>query len=190
MEPILPASTGSYVELNWRSWDSHVRALQAWTAGHRTEALELVEECLNLSLADAGLTDDYPVQMPRLMWIVLEARDFELGGSVVAQIEGAPKGLDCAGLHAYAHTFRGLLGCLSGEETESAEIEVRQGIAELEAYGAIPDRAIAQEHLARWLIEQGRSVDAAPLLEAARSTYAELGATAWLERLDSLSRVG
>ena len=36
-----------------------------------------------------------------------------------------------------------------------------------------------------WLVEQHRPEDAAPLIDAARTTSTEIGATGWLSRLDS-----
>ncbi len=126
-----------------------------------------------------------------MIWLALSADDEGLAREIATQLASAPKGLDSNGLQAYEHVLRGLLGFRpGGKDLAAAEAEVRQGIAALETYGAIPDRAIAQEHLARWLIDQGRSSDAAPLIEAARATYAELGAPAWLARIDQLTRVG
>lgn len=187
---ILARPAGSHDELNWRSWDAHVRALEAWSEGDADVAVGLARECLTLAIADAGVTDDYPVQAPSMMWLALDAGDLELGHIIVGQLESAPKGLDSAGLRAFERAFRGLLGLREARDVEAAEAEVRQGIAGLEAYGAVPDRARAQEELGCWLVEHGRAPDAAPLLEAARATYAELGAPAWLARVDALRTVG
>lgn len=62
--------------------------------------------------------------------------------------------------------------------------ELTAAIAALDAYGAVPDRARTQEELGAWLRSAGREDEAAPLLDAARATYAELGAWAWLAHLD------
>ncbi len=45
--------------------------------------------------------------------------------------------------------------------------------------------APAQEELARWFVEQHRAYDAQPLIDAARATYTDIGATGWLARLDA-----
>ena len=54
-----------------------------------------------------------------------------------------------------------------------------------ETYGSPPFVATAREQFGRWLLDQGRSVEAAELLDAARTTYTTLGARAWLARLES-----
>jgi class 3 adenylate cyclase/tetratricopeptide (TPR) repeat protein len=187
---LVPQPASSSDDLNWRAWDSHVRALRALAAGDRAVAGKLGAESLSLSLADAGVTDDYPVQAPRMMRLALAADDRELAAVIVSQLEHVPKGLDSPGLRAYELTFRGLLACRSGLATEQDEADLRRGIEQLDAYGAIPDRALAQEDLGRWLIERGRADEAAPLLAAARATYDELGASAWLARVDAPARIG
>ena len=56
-----------------------------------------------------------------------------------------------------------------------------------DALGAHGYRAQAQEELARWLADQHRPDDAAPLIDAARETYTEINATGWLARLHAWS---
>jgi hypothetical protein len=46
-------------------------------------------------------------------------------------------------------------------------------------------QAQTEEELGRWLVTQGRSDEAAPLLDSPRTAYGEMGATGWLARLDS-----
>jgi len=45
--------------------------------------------------------------------------------------------------------------------------------------------AQAREDLGRWLVDEGSTAEAEPLLAAARTTYEEIGATGWLARLES-----
>jgi hypothetical protein len=72
-----------------------------------------------------------------------------------------------------------------GDDPELVEADLRAGIASLGAFGAVGERARTEEELARWLVGQGRGQEAAPLLDSARSTYRDIGATGWLARLDS-----
>ena len=49
----------------------------------------------------------------------------------------------------------------------------------------MPYRARTQAELGAWLIGQGRAGEAAPLLDNARAVFTQLGATAWLQKLES-----
>lgn len=73
----------------------------------------------------------------------------------------------------------------SGEDPGLAEKEMRAGIAALAAFGAVGFHAQAQEERGRWLVTQRRDDEAEPLLDAARTTYTEIGAAGWLAKLDS-----
>jgi tetratricopeptide (TPR) repeat protein len=185
-EPILPPREGSAGDLNWQSWDAHVHALEA---GARRDPAKAGAEALRsheLTLADAGMTDDYLVQVPRMVRVVVECGQMEAAQVIVAQLEQASPTAATAGLHAFAAALRGLLGAHTGAPAEMVEADLRVGIEMLGEYGAVPDRALAQEDLGRWLLDQGRAREGSELLEAARSTYDELGAGAWLERVDRM----
>ncbi len=68
---------------------------------------------------------------------------------------------------------------------QCVEADLRAGVEALGAFGAVGEQARAQEELARWLVEQDRAADAAPLVVSARETYAEIGADGWLAQLDA-----
>jgi hypothetical protein len=68
--------------------------------------------------------------------------------------------------------------------------DLRQAIAGLGAFGAVFSRAQAEAVLAERLAGRGEHEKAAPLLESARATFTELGATPWIARTEQvLSRV-
>ncbi|HET8559286.1 MAG TPA: adenylate/guanylate cyclase domain-containing protein [Marmoricola sp.] len=181
----LLSAEGTSDELNWQSWDAHLQALRAAASGDTVRAGEQALRCLQLSVEDAGMSDDYVVQVPRMVRVAVECGQLEAAAAMVAQLEGAPRSSAVAGLHAYARVFRGLLGAHAGTEPARVEADLRAGIEMLEHYGAVPDRALAQEDLGRWLVEHGRAREGAALLEAARATYDELGASAWLQRVET-----
>ena len=79
--------------------------------------------------------------------------------------------------------LRATVALHDGGDLAMIEADLLAGIAALESYGAAPFRAQAQEELGTWLVGQGRDPEAQPHLRAARATYAQLGATAWLERI-------
>jgi hypothetical protein len=73
----------------------------------------------------------------------------------------------------------------SAVDPATVESDLLDGIAKLGEFGAVPDRARAQATLGVWLTRQGRSVQATPHLQAARQTFSELRAAAWLRELDA-----
>jgi hypothetical protein len=84
--------------------------------------------------------------------------------------------------------LRGTLGAhdpAGGADPSSVEADLRAAIEALDRFGAAPDRARAQATLALWLLRSGRTADAAPLVAAARATFGQLRAEAWLRELDS-----
>jgi hypothetical protein len=84
--------------------------------------------------------------------------------------------------------LRGTLASLdpqSAADLTDIENDLRSAIAALDDIGAIPDRARTQAALGVWLTRQARSADAASHLSAARDTFTDLRATAWLHVLDA-----
>ncbi len=81
--------------------------------------------------------------------------------------------------------LRGLIAAARGAAPADVEVDLRAGIVELDAYGAVGYRARAQEELGSWLITQGRGSEGHELLDTARATYEQIGAAGWLARLDA-----
>ncbi|HET7386148.1 MAG TPA: adenylate/guanylate cyclase domain-containing protein [Nocardioidaceae bacterium] len=181
--PILTRPDGTSDDLNFLGWDAHIRALEALEIGDGPLAAEFAVKALEHAVADAGMTDDYVAHLPRMVRVAVAAGEPQTARAMIEQVEASPRGLVSPALRAYESALRGLVGSHLGGDAESVESDLRDGVAALTAYGAVPDRALAQEDLGSWLIEQGRHAEAAELLRAARTTYTELGATAWLERL-------
>lgn len=67
---------------------------------------------------------------------------------------------------------------------EKIKADLRAGIKALDAMGVVPDRARERATLDAWLPRHGREDDAQPLIESARRTYVEPGATRWLDELE------
>jgi hypothetical protein len=90
-------------------------------------------------------------------------------------------------VHAEWLWFRGYARLLSGDPDEAVDgrADLQEGIARLDEFGARGMAAQAREDLGRWLVDQGSSAEAEPLLTAARATYEEIGATGWLASLDA-----
>jgi len=98
---------------------------------------------------------------------------------------------------AGAQAHRDLVEALRGARRKSPEEEIARhhesAIAGYDAWGSPVFAARARAAYGTWLSRHGRPDEAEPLLSAARTTYASLGATAWLSDLDvvlSGNRVG
>ena len=61
----------------------------------------------------------------------------------------------------------------------------RSAIASYDAWGSPVYAARARGGYGAWLAECGRTDEASGLLDAARTTFTELGATTWLAALDA-----
>ena len=80
-----------------------------------------------------------------------------------------------------------MLGALTTapeEPAEPVESLYTAAMREYDAWGSPVFLARAQAAYGVWLTQRGRADEAEPVLAAARSAYAGLGATAWLEELE------
>jgi hypothetical protein len=181
-EPDVDLDTDDESTLIWEDSSGVTRAL---TAGDATRAAEIASESITRLIATAGIDEDFSVLWPPLVAAALAARDLGLAGRLLDPVENAPPGRRSPAVAAQWHRLRGLVSAARGDDSEFAETEMRTGITALGAFGAVGYRAQAQEELARWLVDQNRPDDARPLIDAARTTYTDIGATGWLAKLDA-----
>jgi class 3 adenylate cyclase len=177
-----PAEVGGVFEVI----DHYCRATEALAAGDLARALDLATEAARLELHYSDITDDFHVYWPLAVRIALLADDRAVGAELMRYVDERNEAL-VGSIAANARVFRALWEARAGAaDPLGVEADLLAGIEGLERSGAVVWRAHAQEDLGRFLLEQGRAEDAEPHLEAARQTYAELGATSWLARLDWL----
>jgi hypothetical protein len=183
-EPIadLDTDTDAQADLAWLGSADLCRAV---TAGDHSEAARMAPLVLEHLLASAGLDDDFFLLWPQLVLAGLGAGNLELAEQLMAPVATALPGNRPVAVDAQWHRLSGLLAAARGDDPDHAETELRAGVLALAAFGAVGFHAQAQEELGRWLVDQGRDEEAAPLLDAARTTYADIGAAGWLTRLDS-----
>lgn len=162
----------------------------ALAAGDLTTATRELGTALHKELVGNGVLEDLQVFWPLAVRVALEADELtdELLLVTERALQEAPP---VSSLVGHAHVFRALLAERNGG-SDPAEIEtdLREGVRLLDRCGQVVWCAHAQEDLGRWLVEQGRPEEAEPFLTAARSTYADLGATSWLARVESAQKVG
>ena len=172
-------------DLNWRAWHELELGLDAARRGDPTNASAHAQAAVDRIVEDAELSDDFVNIWPSAVRLTLEAEDLATAASLIEVVASAPPGLLTVPLRANLMILRALAAIRSDDEPDAMEADLRAGIAALDGYGAIPMRARAQEDLGSWLLAQGRTVEAQPVLDAARAAYRQLGAMAWLERLDA-----
>jgi class 3 adenylate cyclase len=167
------------------AWLMTHRIVRALAAGDGEAAAALADRAMGHQLAAAGIDDDFVVLWPPMVLAALAAGDLGLAERLLEPVAAAPPGRVSAGVAAQWPRLRGLVAAARGDDPQTVETDLRAGIEALAGYGAVGDRARAEEELARWLAEQGRDAEAGPLLATARATYAEIGAVGWLARLDA-----
>jgi hypothetical protein len=87
---------------------------------------------------------------------------------------------------AHAMRFRGRLAAQHGD-AQAAEAALLCAAQAFEEISAPFWLAVTRLELAESLSEGGRRREAQPLIEQARSTFEELGATPWIDRSDKVT---
>jgi tetratricopeptide (TPR) repeat protein len=167
-------------------WLDSADLTRAHASGDLAHAAVIAADTFPRLMSYYGLDDDFCVLWPPLVLAALAADDLDLARRLLEPVEEARPGQRSPAVAAHWHRLRGLVAARTDDEAV-AEADMRAGIIALDDFGAHGYRAQAQEELARWLVDQHRLDEAAPLIEAARATYAEIGATGWLARLDAWS---
>ncbi|HET8559285.1 MAG TPA: adenylate/guanylate cyclase domain-containing protein [Marmoricola sp.] len=159
-------------------------------AGQPRAAVHQLCLAVEREVALSGYWDDFPVYWPLAMRTALDVDDAEALAALWAHRDEARKLGPWCSPAGHATVFEALLE-LRAEQPDVAHAEqlLRDGIAVLDTCGVVVWRAHAQEDLGRLLLAQGRADEAAPFIEAARETYAALGASSWLARVESSTRV-
>ncbi len=153
--------------------------------GDRAGAARIAQDALPHLLLYAGIDDDFLLYWPALVRAAVDAGDVALAESMLEPIDTAAPGAVSPVVRAEWYWLRGLVAALRGDAPSVVEADLRAGIEALDEVGAIGMRAQAQEDLARWLVEQGRTSDAERFVALARATYEQIGAHGWLTRLDA-----
>jgi class 3 adenylate cyclase/tetratricopeptide (TPR) repeat protein len=104
---------------------------------------------------------------------------------IAAPAEGLPPSAHTRAVDSQLHRIRANAAAARGDGVGAAEA-FGLALAAARNLGFSPNLAPILHDYARWLIEDGRPDDAAPLLAEARELFAQMGATVWLQRLDEL----
>ena len=172
------------------------RAMHARVTNQRDVLTEACRRVVDLARRHVALDDDFPHLWTLAVGWMIDAQDYVGARELLRPVADVPPTRLSPLLTAQLRRLRGTIDALDPATTAdpaAIEQDLLDGIARLDAFGAMPDRARAQATLGVWLTQHGRPEAAAPHLAAARETFAELRATAWLRDLDAavtLSAVG
>jgi len=165
-----------------------VRGVHARAGGDTAALVQACRRTVELAHTFIGLEDDFPHLWAAAVGWTVEARDFTAARDLLRLVNDIPAPRLSPLVAGQLARLRGTIEAAdrsSTAEPSRVESDLVHGIAALDEFGAIPDRARAQATLGRWLARQGRAVDADPYLKAARETFIDLRASAWLRELES-----
>lgn len=170
-----------------QAWQCHVEMQRALLAGDLQQAAAFAAQVLGDELPQSVTRGDVSLLWPRSMRTALAAGDLELARRLLRVASDVPPGDLTPALGAHLRLLRGELAIADGGDPTEIDDDLAAGVAAFTAYGSPPELARAQVRYGRWLLGQGRVVDAEALLAAARDTFEQLGATAWLSELPAIS---
>jgi tetratricopeptide (TPR) repeat protein len=171
-------------------------AAHARATGDTERLLAACREVVVTAYRHNTLEDDFPSLWNRAVDWTIEAGDYAGARELLKPVAEAPAPRLNPLLAAQLPRLRGSLEAADPNSAVDAAVieqDLLDGIAGLDSLSLVPDRARAQAALGRWLAGQGRHAEAEPHLAAARQTFVELRANAWLRDLGgtaSLSAVG
>ncbi|HET7355037.1 MAG TPA: AAA family ATPase, partial [Nocardioidaceae bacterium] len=164
------------------AWQALCEALWAHAEGRLDEAVPLAVKAVETTLAAAGRWDDFPFMWAIATELVVEAGD----AASYARLTGlAGEGEERLPLSMAGHQARARALFRMRDRPDAPEVEagLRAAIDVYQRWGSKVRVARTRADLAEALVAQGRHEEAAPLLEQARATYEQLGATTWLQQL-------
>ncbi len=164
------------------------RVLHARVGGDSAALAAASRRMIGLAPKYMALDDDFPNFWTLAVGCLVEMRDFAGARELLLPVTDVPATRLSPLLSAQLARLRGTIEAAdpaSDAGPDEIQNDLVTGITALGRVGATPDRARAQAALGVWLTRHGRSAEAAPHLTAARETFTELRATAWLRELDS-----
>jgi class 3 adenylate cyclase/tetratricopeptide (TPR) repeat protein len=153
----------------------------------RTSIVDAARRLVEIATRNDALDDDLPTLWSLGVGWTIDAGDLDAAHELLRPVSEAPPGRLNPLLTAELARLRATVEVADPASTaDPADIErtLLESIGALNELGAVPDRARAQATLGRWLTDRGRSTDAKAHLDAARATFSDLRAHAWLRELE------
>ena len=191
-----PFTAPPEADLHPDSDDPSVNAWANFAASHQAQAAGQPEEGLRCALLAADgmfelsqASDDYVHMWPVAVDLALQVGDRTAVSRLLDVVDSTAERLRLPpAMRAQHARVTGLVA--RDSSPEEVEPHLRQAIDGFTSWGSPHYRAKTQGELGQWLRSQGRSAEAAPLLEEALTTLTEMRAAAWLEQLRPVDSPG
>ena len=184
-EPARPLRSDKVLEdLAILGWRLYAEALRLLLGGDAAGAAELAGRVAEVFYENGGGGDDFS-----LIWMECFLLTYHHGTPTdldrVHNLIDGPSAhhLLPAGLAGHRAWARALAAQRAGAPIEEVVAFLRESIEHYRTWGSVLYQRRAEADLARVLIDLDQPQEAAQLLEAVRSFYREIGATAWLAEL-------
>jgi class 3 adenylate cyclase/tetratricopeptide (TPR) repeat protein len=173
-------------------WLAFAGAAVEQSRGRTDLALRHAVESARLMYEQSGLWDDFIHVWPVAMDLALTCDDLDSARELLAIVEqDARRRRVPLGVRAHRGLFTALLTEAARRPSDPdpgpdpVEGLLRGAVDDYGRWGSPHHRARAQGELGRWLREHGRGEEAELLLQEARDVLTQLGARAWLRRLEA-----
>jgi class 3 adenylate cyclase/tetratricopeptide (TPR) repeat protein len=180
-------TSGESEDLQIRAWYLGAIAASLTAPADQARRAELAAQAARSCAALSGTDDDFVYHWTHAVEAAADIGDQRAVDDMLDIVRRQPPGLRSPLVRS---EFLRLRATYAADAQTDPDGDLRQAIAGLGAFGAIFSRAQAEAVLAERLAGRGEHEKAASLLESARATFTELGATPWIARTEQvLSRV-
>ncbi len=165
------------------AWLAFVSAATEQSRGREDLALRHAVEAARTAFEQSGMWDDFVHIWPVAMDLALHCEDLGSARDLLGLVDqGAMRRRVPLGVRAHRDLFTALLA--EEPEADSVEHLLRAAVDAYTRWGSPHHRARAVGELGLWLRRHERGEEGDALLEEAREALAQLGAVAWLGRLE------
>jgi hypothetical protein len=144
------------------------------------KAAALAAEATDAYVLTSGTDDDFVHHWSHAVELAAAAHDGAGVEELLDLVRRRPRGVLTPHVRAELARLRGTYS----DAAEDREGDLRYAIEGLAAFGSPFGRARSEVVLAELLVSDGRSEEAAALLDSARATFQDLGAVPWLARAE------
>jgi tetratricopeptide (TPR) repeat protein len=169
-------------DLQERAWHAAGSAAVLSAEGKLAEALAAAEKAVDALTVLSPRHEAVKRGFVTALEAAIGLGQFDKADELLGRIDALRPGELSAYLDAQRSHFRARVAAARGRDRE-VEPAFKSAERLFRGYGVVFWLAVAQAEHGTWLVEQGRAVDAEPLLAEARETFERLGATPYLERL-------